>query len=792
MKQYLLRMTFRNFRKHKSTFFINLIGLSSAFACAILILLWVNDENQVDKFHQSDKQLYQVMENHHSPEGIHTQQWTPDLLGRAFAAEMPEVKMGTSVMPAGLLGDFSLVAGDQKTKAPGQFADYDFFNVFSFGLCQGDPAQVLRAKNSIVISKNLAHTLFGTSENVIGKTIDWELLNFKYLAVVTGVFEGTPSNSTMQFDFTLNYDAWMELSEAVGRKIHWGNHAPCTYLLLNNGVDVKQFNSKIENFHKSKFSGSNITFFAVPYSSQYLKGTYENGVQSGGKISYVRLFVLIALVILLIAGINYMNLSTARASRRVKEIGIKKVVGSGRFALIVQFMSESVILSLMALILSGAFVLVLLPQFNQITGKHLQLLLSMQSVFPVLGACLLIAILTSLYPALYLSGFNPFRSLNGKQSNSVLELWARKGLVVFQFVVSVVLISSVIVVYKQIGFIQTKNLGYNKDNVIFFNKEGGIAQQENAFLDEARKINGVVNISSMGDNFFGSHSTTYDLGWEGKPAEANIRFEVVSANYQTLETMEMSMVEGRSFSSEFGNDADKIILNQTAIAEMGLKDPIGKTVRFWGEEKQIIGVVKNFNVESLHQKIGPLLFYLEPGKTLKIIARIEAGREKPVLAELGKLYSKFNPGFSFDYRFMDTAYQAQYESENRVAILSRYFAVLGILISCLGLFGLAAFAAEQRIKEIGVRKVNGARISDVMTMLNSEFMIWVALAFVIATPIAWYILNKWLENFAYKTTLSWWIFALAGLLALGIALLTVSWQSWRAATRNPVEALRYE
>jgi putative ABC transport system permease protein len=792
MKHYLLRITFRNFKQHKNTFFINLIGLSSAFACAILIFLWINDEKHVDKFHQHDKQLYQVMENNHSPEKIFTQPWTPDLLGRTFASEIPEVEMETSVMPARFLGDFSLVVGDQKKKATGQFADYDFFNVFSFGLIQGEPSQVLKAKNSIVVSKKLALNLFGSTENIIGKTVEWELFTHKYTSVVTGVFEGTPKNSTMQFDFTLSYDAWLDLSEAVGRKIQWGNHAPCTYLVLNEGVDVAKLNAKIEDFHKTKIRGSNITLFAVPYSSQYLNDKYENGVQSGGRISYVRLFALIAFVILLIAGINYMNLSTARATRRLKEIGIKKVVGSGRFALIFQFMTESVVLFGMALFLSIAIVLVLLPQFNQITGKYLVFLVNPQYIFIVLGACLFMAITTSLYPAIYLSGFTPFRSIKGKQSNSVLELWARKGLVVVQFVVSVVLISSVLIVYKQIEFIQNKNLGYNKENVIFFNKEGGIAKQENAFLAEAKNIGGIVNISSMGDNLFGSHSSTYDVGWEGKPVNANFSFEVVAANYQTLETMQMSMAEGRSFSSEFGNDEDKIILNLTAIDEMELQDPIGKTVRFWGKEKQIIGVVNNFNVESLHQKIGPLLFYLNPKNTLKIVARIEAGREKTVLAELGKLYSKFNPGFSFDYRFMDTAFQSQYEAENRVAVLSRYFAGLGILISCLGLFGLAAFAAEQRLKEIGIRKVNGARISEVLVMLNRDFVIWVTIAFVIATPIAWYAMHKWLENFAYKTELSWWIFALAGALALGIALLTVSWQSWRAATRNPVEALRYE
>jgi ABC-type antimicrobial peptide transport system, permease component len=792
MINYILRITFRNFKRYKSTFFINLIGLSTAIACAILIFLWVNDERQIDKFNALDKQLYQVMENHHSPEGIFTQPWTPDLLGRTFAAEMPEVKLQTSVMPAGLLGDFSLTAGDQKVKAAGQFADYDFFKVFSFGLIQGDPSQVLRPRNSIAISRKLALTLFGTTENIIGKSIDWELLNFKYPAAVSGVFEGAPENSTMQFDFALSYDTWMELSEKVGRKVQWGNHAPNTYLVLNEGVDIARFNAKIENYHKTKIAGSNITLFAVPYSGQYLHGTYENGVQAGGRISYVRLFTVIAFFILLIAGINYMNLSTARASRRFKEIAVKKVVGSGRISLALQFITESVVLSFFAFLLAILIVMVLLPQFNIVTGKHLIFNFNLLHFATVLGASLLMAIVTGLYPAIYLSGVSTFQSIKGKNFNSATELWARKGLVVFQFVVSIVLISSVLLVYKQVEFIQNKNLGYNKNNIVYFNKEGGIADQENAFLAEAKKIDGVVNISSIGGSLLGRSASTYDVGWEGKPADASIRFEVLPVNYQMIETLEMEVTTGRSFSSDFGNEDDKIILNQSAVNVMGLHDPVGKTIRFWGKDKQIIGVLKDFNYESLRQKIGPLLFYFNPTKTLEVMARIQAGHEKQTLLELGKLYSRFNPGFSFDYHFMDASFQAQYEAENRVSVLSRYFAALGILISCLGLFGLAAFAAEQRLKEIGIRKVNGARISEVMTMLNGQFIKWVIIAFVIATPIAFYILEKWLEGFAYKTTVSWWIFALAGVLALGIALFTVSWQSWRAATRNPVEALRYE
>ena len=792
MIKYNFLLIFRNFKRNKTTFLINIIGLSTAFACAILIFLWVNDEKHVDKFHKNDKQLYQVLENHHSTEGIMTQAWTPDLLGRTLVDEMPEVKMETSVMPAGLLGDFALTAENKKEKAAGQFADYDFFNVFSFGLTQGEPSEVLRSKNSIVISGKLALNLFGTTKDVIGRTVEWELLNFKYLTVVTGVFEGIPENSTMQFDFVLSYDTWLELSEKVGRKIQWGNHAPCTYLVLNKGVDIKQFNSKIDGFLKSKISGSNITLFAVLFSDQYLYGKYINGVQNGGKISYVRLFTLIALFILLIASINYMNLSTARAARRIKEIGVKKALGSGRLALILQFAAESVILMLTAFILSVEFVSLILSDFNQITGKHLELKFSQPYIFTGLGACLIIALITSLYPALYLSGFNTFRSLKGKLSDSVSELWARKGLVIFQFVVSVILISLVLVVSRQIRFIQNVNLGYNKDNLVYFNKEGGIAKQENAFLTEAEKIDGVVNISSIGGSMLGSSATTYDIGWEGKQADANIRFEVVPVNYNLIETMEMGMAEGRSFSSDFGNEQEKVILNQAAVDVMGLQNPIGKTIRFWGSDKQVIGVVKNFNFESLRQKINPLILYFNPEKTLDIMVRIESGNERHVLAELEKLYSRFNPGFTFDYHFFDTAYETQYISENRMAVLSKYFAGLGILIACLGLFGLAAYAAEQRIKEIGIRKVNGAKISDVMSMLNGEFIKWVAVAYIIATPIAFYFLKNWLGGFAYKTKLSWWIFALAGIMVLGIALITVSWQSWKAATRNPVEALRYE
>ena len=790
---YQIRLMFRNFRRNRSSFFINLVGLATGFACAILIFLWVADEMKVDKFHETDKQLYQVMENQTMSQGILTQEYTPDLLARTLAAEIPGIKYAVAVAPARMFGSFTVSADDNNlVKAAGQFAEPNFFKAFSYNLLQGNPEQVLNGNNSVVISRKLALSLFKTTENVIGKTFQWQILNFKKDAVVSGIFEGTPANSTAQFDFVLAYDAWINLSEAVGRKIHWGNHAPQTFLVLNEGTDIKKLNGEISGFVKTKQTGSNVSLFAVPYSRQYLHGNYTNGVESGGRIEYVRLFSLIAIFILLIAGINFINLATAKASKRFREIGVRKVVGSGRKALIVQFTGEAIILTFMAMVISLLMVWLFMPQFNLITGKQLHQVLNANFLLPIVGICLITGILTGLYPALYLSGFNPLSILKGRPSRSSGEIWARKGLVVFQFGISVILIASMIVVYRQVQFIHNKNLGYQKDHVIYFAKEGNVAQKLPTFLAEAENIPGIVNASDLSSSLVGSPSTTYGMNWEGKDPQANINFEVMRADVNLIETLNIELAEGRSFSDKFSDENSKLIVNQAAADVMGLKNPIGQIVNYNGQQKQIIGVVKNFNFQSLREKVNPLTIIFEPQKTMTIMIKLKAGQEQQAIAELKSLYARFNPGFPFDYQFLDTAYQKLYEAEERVSALSKYFAGIGILISCLGLFGLATYASEQRLKEVGIRKVNGAQITEVMVLLNKDFVKWVALAFVIATPIAWYMMNRWLESFAYKTPLSWWIFALAGLLALGIALLTVSWQSWKAATRNPVEALRYE
>ena len=793
MVGYQLRFIFRNLIRNKSSFIINLIGLSAGFTCAILILLWVTDELSIDKFHQNDKNLYQVMENHQMPQGVTTQAWTPDLLARTLAGERSDILYASAVMPSNLFEKFNIFTADNKlVKASGQFAEPDFFNIFSYPLLEGDQMQVLKENNSMVISEKMALSLFNTTQNVIGKTVDWEILNSRKQAVISGIFKEIPTNSTARFDFVLSFDCWLNLSESVGRKIHWGNHAPYTYLVLNQGADIKKLDAHMADFLKSKNGQTNISLFTVPYSSQYLHGNFTNGKQAGGRIEYVRLFSLIAIFILLIAGINFINLATARATHRIKEVGIRKVSGSSRKALAVQYTFEAMVIVMLAMLLSLMLTSVLLPQFNQITGKELQLFLNLDLILKILGICLITGILTSLYPAIYLSGFNPSMVLKGKLTASLGELWARKGLVVFQFGISVVLIASMMVIYQQIQFIRNKNMGYDKDRVIYFPKEGNVAQKQEAFLAEMRKIPGVVNGSGINGELTGTSISTYDLNWAGKDAESKIRFEMTHADVGLVETLGIEMAEGRSFSAQYGDEKNKVILNQQAIEMMGLKNPIGQSIRLWGEEKQIVGIVKNFHFQSLRDKINPMIITFMPEKTVSIMAKLEAGTETQTLASIRQLYTTFNSGSAFEYQFLDTAFQKLYAAEERVSVLSKYFAGLGILISCLGLFGLATFASEQRIKEIGVRKVNGATILEIITLLNSDFVKWVALSFIIATPISYYAMNNWLENFAYKTDLSWWIFALAGLIAIVIALITVSWQSWRAATRNPVEALRYE
>ncbi|HEX8355951.1 MAG TPA: ABC transporter permease, partial [Segetibacter sp.] len=499
-------LIYRNFVRFKSTFFINLIGLSTGLACTLFIYLWVNDELHIDKFHEKDNRLFQAMERRQDADGILVNDKTAGPVAQTLIQEMPEVEYAAAVMHySGFPNSILSAQEEHKIKAIGQFASEDYFQVFSYNLIQGNDKNVLRDKKSIVISEKLARQLFNSTQNVVGKTLTWEMGPFKQPVMVSGVFKDIPANSSEQFDFLLSFEAYKSNAPWA---LNWENDGTHTYVVLKEGANVTQFNQKISNFLASKNAGANRTLFLKPYSDKYLYGHYENGVQSGGRIVYVKLFSIIAVFILVIACINFMNLSTAKAARRIKEVGVKKVIGASRVTLIGQYLGESLLMAFIALSVAILLVGLFLPAFNQITGKQLTLPINAPVILTSLGIALLTGLMAGSYPALYLSGFAPATVLKGKLPSSVGEIFIRQGLVVFQFSLSVILIVAVLVVYKQIEYIQTKQLGYDKDNIIFFVKDGKLYQNQEAFLAAVKNTPGIINAASVGRSIIGSHNTT--------------------------------------------------------------------------------------------------------------------------------------------------------------------------------------------------------------------------------------------------------------------------------------------
>ena len=785
-----LKIAWRNLLKDRQFTLLNILGLSAGLACALLIFLWVNDERSYDKFFANDNQVYQVMEHRKSDGDIKVSDESSGLVSEVLKAQMPQVQYAASLAPTEWFQKSTLSVGDKNIKAQGQYAGKDYFNIFSFKLLEGDKSKVLADNSSIVISDELAKRLFGTTENIIGKAIDFQ---HDTTFFVSGIFEKVPSHSSQQFDFVLSFDYYFSVQSWVKT---WGNTGPHNFVLFKKGTDINAFNKKIAGLIAANANDTTRSLFATRFSDNYLLNSFDHGSQVGSKIIYVRLFSLIAIFILAIACINFMNLSTAKAARRMKEVGIKKVVGAGRSQLVFQFLSESIMLTLMAMAFAVLIVWLLLPPFNQLTGKQISLTPDPKTIGSFLAIALIAGLLAGSYPALYLSKFNPLSVLKGTLKTSFAEALSRKGLVVFQFTMSAILIVAVIIVYRQVQFIQSTNPGYNKDNIVRFDSEGSIQGKEDEFIGEMKRIPGVVNASFTFNNMIGRNFGVWGIGWEGKDPNADIYFEGFGAGYDFIETMDMHMKEGRSFSRNYGDDYSKILLNEAAIRAMHLKNPVGKFITVFGDKRQVIGVVKDFHFESLHEPVKPAYFTLQqnPGKNpwFKIMTRIKANHQQQTIASIQHLFESFNPGFPFTFNFLSEAYQKQYDTETRIATLSKYFAALAIIISCLGLFGLAAFTAQKRRNEIGVRKVIGASVTDITSMLSKDFLRLVLIALCIAFPASWWLMNNWLQGFAYRVHISAGTFLLAGISIIVITLLTIGYQSIRAAIANPVKSLRTE
>ncbi|HLY68582.1 MAG TPA: ABC transporter permease [Puia sp.] len=793
------KLAWRNLLKDRQFSFLNLIGLSTGLACVLLIYLWVAEELHVDKFFANDNRLYQVMKTAPNADGtISTYEFTQGILGEKMANELSEVQYATSVRREELS---IIAAGDKKIKATPEFISKDFFKVFSYQLTEGNKIHIFPDKFGVLLSDKLAFKLFGTTSGIIGKTIEWSYGGeFDGLYKVAGVFSAPPANVRDQADILFSYD--MLLSKEATDMAFWGSNSEFTYLLLKSGTDISRFNKKIKDFTKNKIKAqygikSDLLpwegdVFVRRFSDRYLYGKYQNGVQAGGRIEYVKLFSLIAIFLLFIACINFMNLSTARASRRLKEVGVKKVVGASRISLIFQFLSESMLMAFSSGILAILFATFLLPAFRQITGKAFTFDLNAALIFSIIGITLFTGFIAGSYPALYLSRFRPALVLKGSLNVSAGEAWIRKGLVIFQFSISIILIVSVLVVYQQMKMIQTKNLGYNKDNVIRFANEGNLKKNLSSFLATLKSIPGVVNASDASGDFFGNtnHGGS-GISWDGKDPHLGIEYNGIDVDYDYMELMNLQMDQGRYFSKNFSTDSSAVIFNQTAIAAMGIKDPVGKAVSLWGKKKTIVGIAKDYHFKSMYQKIGPAFLALRQNNDHTLV-KIKAGMEKQTLSRVENLFKKYNAGLSFEYTFLDDDYAALYFSEQKVAVLSRYFAGIAIIISCLGLFGLAAFTAQKRQKEIGIRKIVGATVSNIALMLSKDFFKLILVSLFIAFPISWWAMNEWLQGFAYRIHMSPFIFFIAGFSILVMTLLTISFQSIKAAIANPAKSLRSE
>ncbi len=783
------KVAVRNLWKHKGYSFLNIFGLAMGMTCSLLIILWVQHERSIDSFHVNRDRLYIVYERQYFDGKSEGGYYTPGLLPETMKKDIPEVQYASGYSWTSF---HTFQAGDKIIKENGASASEDFFRMFTYPLLQGNAQTALATPVSIAISKKMAEDFFGSAQAAMGKTVRYE--NKKNFTV-TAVFDNLPGNSSENFDFITT---WEDFKNEESWIKDWGNNGPRTYIQLRadaNAVAVdKKIRKFLDTYNKDQGKAFRIELHLQPYKDIYLYSNFKNGFISGGRIEYVRLFSIVAIFILLIACINFMNLTTARSVKRSKEIGVRKVVGALRAALVRQFLGEAVLLSFFALLIALIFVLLLLPGFNGLTGKHIRLPVASPAFWGMLlTLTLATGFISGSYPALMLSSFKPIRILKGSLKFSAGAAWFRKGLVVFQFTLSTLLIIGTIVIARQQSYIQSKNLGYDRENLVYIPLEGDLTANYALLKQKALIMPGIKEVTRISQSPTGLENGTGGVDWDGKDPNIMPMFTQVSVGYDFTRTMKLDMKEGRDFSKDFLTDSVGYIINEAALKKIGYKDPVGKRLTFWGQKGTIVGVMKDFHFASLHDPIKPLIIRLREKENWGMaLIRTEAGKTKEALASLESICKQLNPQFPFTYQFSDEEYQKLYKSEQIVEKLSNYFAFLAIFISCLGLLGLAMFTAEQRTREFGIRKVLGASTGSLFSLLSKDFLVLVLIAFVIASPLAWWAMYVWLQNFSYHISIQWWFFAIAGVLALFIALLTISFQALKAAFANPVVSLRTE
>ncbi len=779
------KIAWRNLLKSKGFSFINISGLALGMACSLLILLWIQDERAMNKFHEEGDRIYQVYENQFYSGEPNTYSSTPGILAENIVEEIPEIEIASQVLWE---EDVLFTVGDNVQKEYGRYVQNDFLKIFSFKLKAGDPNTALDRPDAVVITQELADKYF-PGEDPIGKRI---IADNEDDMMVTGILEDIPSNSSLDFDFLMSWDRWIKYNTWATQ---WGNNGPRCFVKLAENADVNLVNDKIRDYVKGKQRGSNVELFLHSFEDSYLYSNFENGVQDGGRIEYVRIFSIIAVFILLIACINFMNLATARSVKRAKEIGVRKAIGATKNTLIGQFYGEAILITIISLFVAVLLVTLLLPSFNTLTSKELVIDYTDPSLLLLLFLLLVVtSLMSGSYPALFMSSLKPVVVLKGALKFKPSATFFRKGLVVFQFALSIMLILGMIVIYNQLNFIQNKNLGFDKENLVYFPTKGSVGTSFLTFQNELNNLPGIKSVTASMSSPLQLGSSTQDVFWRGKDTTDIILFDQTQVSEDYLSTMNIELLDGRDFSYQYGTDTAAYMINESAARAMGFENPVGEEIVFWGNRGPIVGLVKDFHQNSLHQPIAPLVIRLFPEDEHwgYALARTEPGKVREALEGIEATYKKFAPRFPFEYEFADEEFMTFYRSEATVSSLSNYFAFMAIFISCLGLFGLATFTAEQRTKEIGIRKVMGANFLNLITIMSKEFIGLVLISSVIALPLAWYFSKGWLENFEYRIDIEWWYFLIAVLGAVALAIITVSYQSTRVALANPVKSLKSE
>jgi len=769
---------------------INIIGLTVGLAVGLLILLWVNDELSFDRFNTKADQIYQVNSELGTGGSKQVSAGTPAPVATYALKEVPGVENAVRV-----IGNFDYTFfryGDKLLKEDyGKlgFTDPSLFKIFDFKLIKGNVNNPFPNNRSIILTESTARRFFGDSDP-IGKTL---LADNKDSYVVNGLMADFPGNSSLSCDmlFSINVrkneysgkDFWKSMDE------DWGNYYTETYLQLRPGTSIKAVGDKLTLIHVQHQTGVKLSdghFLLQPLTETHLYA--PDG--SSSAMQTVRVFAIVALLILLIAGINYINLCTARAMLRSKEVSVRKIIGAARTQLFIQFIIETILFFSVALTLAFGLIALLMPFYNDISGKDMHFNLLNGDVLKVIGFTILITLIaSSIYPALLLSSFKPINALKGKLSLGFGNTFFRKVLVVCQFVFSIGLIIGTLIINRQLDYIRSKELGFDK-SYVFSVAMHGMQSHYAAAKGELINQPGIHGVTTADDDIISQGATTSDTEWDGKEKDRSFLIHPMGIDKDFINVFKLKIADGANFTG-IKPDSAHFILNETAVKDAGIQDPVGKRFKLHQTNGIIIGVIKDFHFASLKQKIEPFIFYYRPD-TWQLLVKTTGKDAHRAINAVETVWKRYNPNFPFDYTFLDQTYDSMYKSDQRTGTLFNVFAVIAILISCLGLFGLAAYTAQVKVKEIGIRKVLGASVSNITTMLSKDFLVLVILAMAIATPIAWYTMNKWLQDFVYRAPIEWWIFALAGIAALLISLATISFQSIKAALMNPVNSLRSE